>query len=83
VGADILNDVRWLSYIRAGAKARFRPEEEFDISDFGEKVREIIKKHLVSLGVQHKEVFQENKNRHKKYESRKEWLKNYGVRMDL
>jgi type I restriction enzyme, R subunit len=42
VGADILNDVKWLSYIRAGAKARFRPEEEFDISDFVEKVREII-----------------------------------------
>ncbi|MDS0526192.1 type I restriction endonuclease subunit R [Clostridium sp. SHJSY1] len=52
VPTDILNDVKWLSYIRAGAKARFRPNEEFDISDCGEKVKEIIEKHLVSLGVQ-------------------------------
>lgn len=52
VTTDILNDVRWLSYIRAAAKARFTPETEFDLSDCGEKVREIIEKHLISLGVQ-------------------------------
>jgi type I restriction enzyme, R subunit len=52
VSTDILNDVKWLSYIRAGAKARFTPEEEFDIADCGEKVREIIEQHLISLGVQ-------------------------------
>lgn len=52
VSIDILNDVKWLSYIKAGAKARFTPESEFDISDCGEKVRKIVEEHLVSLGVQ-------------------------------
>jgi type I restriction enzyme, R subunit len=51
VGTDIINDVRWLGYIRAGAKAKYSPQEELDISDCGEKVREIIEKHLKSLGV--------------------------------
>ncbi|MGH4119837.1 type I restriction endonuclease subunit R [Clostridium sp.] len=52
VSIDIINDVKWLSYIKAGAKARFTPESEFDISDCGEKVRKIVEEHLVSLGVQ-------------------------------
>lgn len=51
VGTNILNDVKWLSYIRAGAKAKYSPEEEIDISDCGEKVRKIIEEHLKSLGV--------------------------------
>lgn len=51
VGTDILNDLRWLGYIRAGAKAKYSPEEELDISDCGEKVREIIEEHLKSLGI--------------------------------
>lgn len=51
VGTNILNDVKWLSYIRAGAKAKYSPEQEIDISDCGEKVRKIIEEHLKSLGV--------------------------------
>ena len=51
VGTDIINDMKWLGYIRAGAKAKYSPQEELDISDCGEKVREIIEKHLKSLGV--------------------------------
>ena len=51
VGTDIINDVKWLGYIRAGAKAKYTPQDELDISDCGEKVREIIEKHLKSLGV--------------------------------
>lgn len=51
VGTDIINDLRWLSYIRAGAKVKYSPEVELDIADCGEKVREIIEKHLKSLGV--------------------------------
>lgn len=51
VGTDILNDLKWLGYIRAGAKAKYSPEEELDISDCGEKVRKIIEEHLKSLGV--------------------------------
>ncbi|OAA87802.1 type I restriction endonuclease subunit R [Clostridium ljungdahlii] len=50
-GTDILNDVKWLGYIRAGAKAKYSPQEELDISDCGEKVRKIIEEHLKSLGV--------------------------------
>lgn len=51
VGTDILNDLKWLGYIRAGAKAKYSPQEELDISDCGEKVREIIEEHLKSLGI--------------------------------
>ena len=51
VGTDIINDIKWLGYIRAGAKAKYSPQEELDISDCGEKVREIIEQHLKSLGV--------------------------------
>lgn len=51
VGTDILNDIKWLSYIRAGAKAKYSPQDELDISDCGEKVRKIIEEHLTSLGV--------------------------------
>jgi len=51
VGTEIINDLRWVSYIRAAAKAKFAPGEEMDIADCGEKVREIIDEHLKSLGV--------------------------------
>ena len=51
VDTEILNDLKWLSYIRAAAKAKFNPSESIDISDCGEKVREIIETHLKSLGV--------------------------------
>ena len=51
VDTDILNDLKWLSYIRAAAKAKFNPSDSIDISDCGEKVREIIENHLTSLGV--------------------------------
>lgn len=48
---NILNDVKWLSYIRAAAKMRYNPQDKLDISDCGEKVKEIISKHLESSGV--------------------------------
>ncbi len=51
IGTDILNDLKWLSYIRAAAKAKFNPSDSIDISDCGEKVTEIIESHLKSLGV--------------------------------
>lgn len=51
VSKDILNDVKWLSYIRAAAKMSYNPEKKLDIGDCGEKVKEIISKHLSSNGV--------------------------------
>ncbi|WP_343101272.1 type I restriction endonuclease subunit R [Romboutsia sp. MSSM.1001216sp_RTP31141st1_G3_RTP31141_220114] len=51
VSKNILNDVKWLSYIRAAAKMRYNPQDKLDISDCGEKVKEIISKHLESSGV--------------------------------
>lgn len=51
VGTDVLNDLKWLGYIRAAAKAKYNPQDELDISDCGEKVREIIEEHLKSLGI--------------------------------
>jgi type I site-specific deoxyribonuclease, HsdR family len=51
IGTDVLNDLKWFGYIRAGAKAKYSPQDELDISDCGEKVREIIEKHLKSLGI--------------------------------
>ncbi|WP_244834692.1 type I restriction endonuclease subunit R [Clostridium sp. BJN0001] len=51
VSKDILNDVKWLSYIRAAAKMRYNPEKKLDIGDCGEKVKEIISEHLSSNGV--------------------------------
>lgn len=51
VGTEILNDVKWLSYIRAAAKMRFNPEQKLDIRDCGEKVKQIISEHLSSSGV--------------------------------
>ncbi|MGG7177441.1 type I restriction endonuclease subunit R [Clostridium paraputrificum] len=51
VGTDILNDVKWLSYIRTAAKMRFAPEKKLDISDCGEKIKQIISEHLSSSGV--------------------------------
>lgn len=51
VSKDVVNDVKWLSYIRAAAKLRFNPEKEIDISDCGEKVKQIISEHLTSNGV--------------------------------
>ncbi|RAL26743.1 type I restriction endonuclease subunit R [Thermoflavimicrobium daqui] len=52
VSTDHLNDLKWLSYIRAAAKARFQPEKELDISDCGEKVRKLVSDHLKSHGVE-------------------------------
>jgi len=46
-----LNDLKWLTYIRAGAKIRFEPENGIDISDCGEKAKELISAHLKSEGV--------------------------------
>jgi len=46
-----INDLRWLSYIRAAAKARFSPEDPMDISDCGQKVKKIISDHLKAKGV--------------------------------
>lgn len=51
VGTDILNDLKWLSYIRVAAKAKYQPEDTLDISDCGEKVRQIIEEHLNAIGV--------------------------------
>lgn len=51
VPTENINDLRWLSYIRAAAKARFEPQKNLDISDCGEKVKNIINAHLESLGV--------------------------------
>ncbi len=51
VRQEDLNDLKWMSYIRAGAKARFEPEDAIDISDCGEKARELISQHLKSNGV--------------------------------
>lgn len=41
-----LNDLKWFSYIRAAAKIRFEPEKSIDISDCGNKAKELISKHL-------------------------------------
>lgn len=51
VGKEDINDLKWLSYVRAGAKARYEPDKDLDISDCGEKAREIISEHLESQGV--------------------------------
>ncbi|NLX88473.1 MAG: type I restriction endonuclease subunit R [Syntrophomonadaceae bacterium] len=51
VPTENINDLRWLSYIRAAAKARFEPEKDLDISDCGQKVKKIISDHLESRGV--------------------------------
>ncbi|QGU00342.1 Type I restriction-modification system, restriction subunit R [Candidatus Syntrophocurvum alkaliphilum] len=51
VPTNNINDLRWLSYIRAAAKARFEPGKHLDISDCGQKVKQIISEHLQSLGV--------------------------------
>jgi len=50
VRQEDLNDLKWLTYIRAGAKARFEPEDAIDISDCGEKAKELISEHLKSNG---------------------------------
>lgn len=52
VGKEDINDLKWLSYIRAGAKARYEPEKDLDIADCGEKARNIISEHLKSKGVE-------------------------------
>lgn len=46
-----LNDLKWMSYVRAGAKARFEPHNQIDISDCGQKAKELISAHLTSKGV--------------------------------
>jgi len=51
VTQEFINDLQWLSYIRAAAKARFTPQDEIDISGCGQKVKEIISEHLKAKGV--------------------------------
>jgi type I restriction enzyme R subunit len=51
VTQDDLNTLKWLTYIKVGAKARFEPQEAIDISDCGEKAKELVIKHLKSMGV--------------------------------
>jgi len=51
IPTEYINNLRWLGYIRAAAKARFEPENSLDISDCGEKVKKIISDHLDALGV--------------------------------
>lgn len=51
VPTENINDLKWLSYIRAAAKARFQPENKLDIAGCGNKVRELISEHLQSKGV--------------------------------
>ncbi len=46
-----LNDLKWMAYVRAAAKARFEPENSIDISDCGQKAKELISEHLKSKGV--------------------------------
>lgn len=52
VSMELINDLKWLNYIRAAAKARFEPENKLDITGCGEKVRKIISDHLKSKGVE-------------------------------
>lgn len=51
VTKDDINDLKWMAYVRAGAKARFEPSSTIDIADCGEKARAIISEHLKSKGV--------------------------------
>lgn len=51
IGTDILNDVKWLSYIRAAMKMRFTPEKKLNIRECGAKVKQIISDHLKAIGV--------------------------------
>lgn len=51
VTKDDLNDLKWMAYVRAGAKARFEPEKNVDIADCGEKARAIISEHLKAKGI--------------------------------
>ncbi len=51
VNKEDLNDLKWMAYVRAGAKARYEPEKTIDIADCGEKARAIISDHLKALGV--------------------------------
>jgi len=51
VNKQDLNDLRWMAYVRAAAKARFEPDTVIDIADCGEKARNIISEHLKAKGV--------------------------------
>ena len=51
VSKDDKDILKWLSYIRVAAKARFEPTQPLDISDCGEKVKELISEHLKAIGV--------------------------------
>jgi type I restriction enzyme R subunit len=51
VTKDDINDLKWMAYVRAGAKARFEPGSVIDIADCGEKARKIISEHLKAEGV--------------------------------
>lgn len=46
VSKQDLDDLKWASYVRAAAKARFDPTNPLDIGDCGEKVRKLISDHL-------------------------------------
>lgn len=50
-----LNDLKHLGLIRQLAKSRFSIDDGMDISDCGEKVRELVHKHLQSEGIQVRE----------------------------
>ncbi|RKD34171.1 type I restriction endonuclease subunit R [Thermohalobacter berrensis] len=52
VPTNMINDLRWLTYIRAAAKARFEPQNKLDIAGCGGKVKKIISEHLKSKGVE-------------------------------
>jgi len=51
VNKDDKDILKWLSFIRAAAKARFEPTQTLDISDCGEKVKELISEYLKAKGV--------------------------------
>lgn len=47
---DYIGDLRFLGKIRQLAKSRYR-EEKMDISDCGEKVKQLIEEHLAAVGI--------------------------------
>ena len=51
VNKDDKDVLKWLSYIRVAAKARFEPTQTIDISDCGAKVKALISEHLKAKGV--------------------------------
>lgn len=47
---DYIGDLKFLGKVRQLAKSRYR-EEKMDISDCGEKVKQLIEEHLVAVGI--------------------------------